>query len=226
MILIAKVRHSQSVTATPLHPWIAAKRSGMILFSHCTCMAGLGEACSHVAALLFTAEARNRLCREASCTPQLCAWLPPGMQNVTYAPISDIDFSSPSTKRKKIMHGKSECKQPKLFSVPSPSQEELSTFSHNLSKPGKPALLSIIPEHSDAYVMDYNLLSTPLSNLFAEECMALSYNDLIERYESAFTSIKVTEDQAKHIESATRYVKSIMVISSFGERTNLLFLER
>ena len=83
MILIAKVRHSQSVTATPLHPWIAAKRSGMILFSHCTCMAGLGEACSHVAALLFTAEARNRLCKEASCTSQLCAWLPPSMQNVT-----------------------------------------------------------------------------------------------------------------------------------------------
>ena len=49
MILIAKVRHSQSVTATPLHPWIAAKRSGMILFSQCTCMAGLGEACSNVA---------------------------------------------------------------------------------------------------------------------------------------------------------------------------------
>ena len=45
MILIATVRHSQSVTATPLHPWSAAKRSGMIFFSHCTCMAGLGEAC-------------------------------------------------------------------------------------------------------------------------------------------------------------------------------------
>ena len=34
--------------------------------------------------------------------------------------------------------------------------------------------------------------------------MALSYNDLLERCESAFTSIKVTEAQAKHIESATR----------------------
>ena len=45
MILITTVRHSQSVTATPLHPWSAAKRSGMILFSHCTCMAGLGEGC-------------------------------------------------------------------------------------------------------------------------------------------------------------------------------------
>ena len=101
MTLITKVRHSQSVTATPLHPWIAAKRSGVILFSHCTCMAGLGEACSHVAALLFAAEARNRLCKEASCTSQLCAWLPPTMLNVTFAPISDIDFSSPSTKRKK-----------------------------------------------------------------------------------------------------------------------------
>ena len=77
-------------------------------------------------------------------------------------------------------------------------------FFHNLSKTGKPALLSIIPEHSDAYIMDYSMLSTPLSNLFAEECMALSYSDLLKKCESVFASLKVTEDQAKHIESATR----------------------
>ena len=153
MTLITKVRHSQSVTATPLHPWIAAKRSGMILFSHCTCMAGLGEACSHVAALLFAAEARNRLCKEASCTSQLCAWLPPSMQNVTYAPISDIDFSPPSTKRKKIMHGKSECKQPKQSSVLSPSPEELSTYFPTI-KNRKTCTALIIPEHSDAYTIN------------------------------------------------------------------------
>ena len=64
MILITTVRHSQSVTATPLHP---AKRSGMILFSHCTCMAGLGMLTHHV-------------------------------HLTSFAPISDIDFSSPSTK--------------------------------------------------------------------------------------------------------------------------------
>ena len=30
-------------------------------------------------------------------------YIPPGMHNVTFAPISDINFPSPSTKRKKIM---------------------------------------------------------------------------------------------------------------------------
>ena len=52
--------------------------------------------------------------------------------------------------------------------------------------------------------MDYSMLSIPLSNLFADKCMALSYSDLLKRCESVFASLKVTEDQAKHIESATR----------------------
>ena len=62
----------------------------------------------------------------------------------------------------------------KEFSVPSPTQAELSTFFHDLSKIGKPALLSIMPEYSDAYVLDYGVLSVPISALFTEECMALS----------------------------------------------------
>ena len=131
MILIAKVRHSQSLTVPPLHPWIAAEKGGRILCSHCTCMAGLGEACSHIAALLFAAETHNRLYKDASCTSQLCAWLPPTMQNVKFTPISDINFTAPATKRKKIAHGVSECKQHKEFLVPSPSQELFSCFIRN-----------------------------------------------------------------------------------------------
>ena len=38
----------------------------------------------------------------------------------------------------------------------------------------KPALLSIMPEYSDAYVLDYGVLSVPLSALFAE-CMVLGF---------------------------------------------------
>ena len=60
MILTASVRHSQSVTATPLKPWVAAEKCGNIVCAHCTCMAGLGEACSHIAALLFSAEAHTK----------------------------------------------------------------------------------------------------------------------------------------------------------------------
>lgn len=101
MIIMAKVRHSQSVTAQPLQPWVAAEKCGTIVCSHCTCMAGLGEACSHIAALLFAAETYNRLNKDVSCTSQPCAWLPPNIRSVKYAPISDINFTAPPTKRKK-----------------------------------------------------------------------------------------------------------------------------
>ena len=48
VILYAKVRHSQAVNTSPLLPWVATHRDGTIICSHCTCMAGLGEACSHI----------------------------------------------------------------------------------------------------------------------------------------------------------------------------------
>ena len=48
MIVTANVRHSQSVTASPLKSWVAAEKCGTILCSHCMCMAGLGGACSHI----------------------------------------------------------------------------------------------------------------------------------------------------------------------------------
>ena len=50
VILTATVRHSQAVTGTSLKPWVAAEKGGTIISAHCTCMAGLGEACSHIAA--------------------------------------------------------------------------------------------------------------------------------------------------------------------------------
>jgi len=36
-----------------LLPWIVLKFSGEVLAAHCTCIAGLGECCSHIGAVLF-----------------------------------------------------------------------------------------------------------------------------------------------------------------------------
>ena len=43
-IATALVRHSQSISATPLRPWVAIKKNGSVLCGHCTCMRmhGLG----------------------------------------------------------------------------------------------------------------------------------------------------------------------------------------
>ena len=105
----------------------------------------------------------NLLQRDTSARiSQLCAWLPPSTKNVPFAPISDTDFTSPSTKRNRIMTGFASKNRQTKVSVPPPSQAEISNFYSNLAKTGKPALLSIDPEYSDAYVLDYDLLSSCL----------------------------------------------------------------
>jgi len=50
-LVLANVRHSQRLSSSPVRCWVV---DGCVLFGRCTCMAGLGEACS---ALLFTLEA-------------------------------------------------------------------------------------------------------------------------------------------------------------------------
>ena len=75
VILKATVRHSQSVSSPLLHPWIAAEKCDTVICAHCTCMAGIVEACFHVAALLFAAEGN---------TP--CSWSVPSCKKVEYMP--------------------------------------------------------------------------------------------------------------------------------------------
>ena len=86
IIATAYVRHSQSVSQAKLRLWFAAERSGTVICAHCTCMAGLGEACSHISALLFAAESHNQLVKNTTRTSLPCGWLPPTLQNVTYKP--------------------------------------------------------------------------------------------------------------------------------------------
>ena len=93
-----KVRHSHSVSTAPLRPWVAAEADGTVVCAHCTCMAGPGEACSYLAALLFWLEANNRLLEDASFTSVPCQWSAPKMQNDWRRRINDIDFASPEYK--------------------------------------------------------------------------------------------------------------------------------
>ena len=95
--------HSQRLTAPPLRPWVIAYKSGTVQAAHCDCMAGLGEACTHVAALLFAVEANVRACEMKTVTQEKAYWmLPSSLKKVKYSPIADIDFSSAKTKAKKL----------------------------------------------------------------------------------------------------------------------------
>ena len=93
------VKHSQSLSVPAVKPWFTAENGGVVICAHCTCMAGLGEVCSHISALLFAVEANTHMQSNLSCTSRLCSWLPPSTASVEYAPIADIDFTSPQQKR-------------------------------------------------------------------------------------------------------------------------------
>ena len=141
IIVTGYVRHSQSVTAAQLQPWFAAEKSGTIICAHCTCMAGIGEACSHISALLFAAETHTRFVKNTACTSLPCGWLPPTLQNVTYKPISGIDFTSPKTKRKKMMEGKESSAPSTSHFVQPPTEQQMKAFFDELEESGKPSII-------------------------------------------------------------------------------------
>ncbi len=68
-------------------------------------MAGLGEVCTHVAAVLLYIETSFRLRGKETCTQEKCQWVIPAYQNsIPYAPVKDLDFTSAKgKKRKKIV---------------------------------------------------------------------------------------------------------------------------
>ena len=56
VLVWARVRHSQRLSGAPLRPWVTGEGTGLVICAHCSCMAGLGEACCHISAVLFTLE--------------------------------------------------------------------------------------------------------------------------------------------------------------------------
>ena len=99
---LGKFRHSQRMNDPCVTLWIITEENGAVLFAHCIgCMAGQGECCSHIASVLFYIEAWNRVNEKLSCTQVKCSWLmPKAVEEVPYAPVSDIDFRS----AKKLKH--------------------------------------------------------------------------------------------------------------------------
>ena len=83
------------------NPWTALEQSGIVACAHCTCMAGLGEVCSHIiAAVLFLMEANTKLRHQAPHFHAIGFHQPCGVY--PYAPIAEIDFTTPARKRRKM----------------------------------------------------------------------------------------------------------------------------
>ena len=86
-----------------LIPWIVATKDGVIKAAHRSCQAGLGESCSHVAALMFSLDIKVRLRDSKTVTENTAYWmLPQAVKKIDYNELREIDFSTAKTIKKKF----------------------------------------------------------------------------------------------------------------------------
>ena len=206
-MITASVRHSQKLSVAPAKPWVAVKQNGIVVCTHCTCMAGLGEACSHVAALLFTLEGNTKMKKNVTCTSLPCSWLPPSFQSVPYAELSDVEFATPQEKRRKVNDTNTstwDSEQSRV--IKPPSQEELNFFYKSLSETGKPVILSLIPRFSDSFIplSVKGIIPKPLTDLYKDEHLDISYPELLNKCERVYNSYSITSEMAKNVAKKTQ----------------------
>ena len=68
---------SQSLSKTPLEHWIIAEKNGKAIYGRCTCMTGLRELCTHIAAILFWTEIKVNFISSRAVTGRDFYWLAP-----------------------------------------------------------------------------------------------------------------------------------------------------
>ena len=68
---------SQSLSKTPLEHWIISEKNGKAIYGPCTCMTGLRESCTHIAAILFWTEIKVNFISSRAVTGREFYWLAP-----------------------------------------------------------------------------------------------------------------------------------------------------
>ena len=195
-----------------LKPWIISSKEGIIQSAHCDCMAGLGEVCSHVGALLFYVEHAYKLETSKTVTDKKAYWLPPSIDKVKYAEVGDIDFSSPDVKKKQLDtagSGQAVTKKSatKLPNVTEPTEEERKELERALFLTHtKPSVLSVRKDYQAHYVPEILVKDAlpVLTELRKDMHLTMDESELKKECCEVFERLSVTEDQAKHVEYITK----------------------
>ena len=154
-LIRGRVLHSQRLSDTPTNVWIITEKTGRIYSAHCNCMAGLGESCSHVGATLFCLSKFYKDRQSKTVTEEKAYWVNPAtIKDIEFAEVSGINFTAPSTLKRKHDAPNREAAMPHITKssssssrkIKGPNDTELASFFRNLSLSGaNSALLSLIP---------------------------------------------------------------------------------
>lgn len=207
---LLQVMHSQRLSDTPQTPWIIIEPEGKVLSAHCNRMAGLGECCTHVAALLFSIEATVIVRNSKTVTEDKAYWLPASVKRVSYSALKDIDFTSAKTKKKNR-----ECKLTgtpvtprelqELRAVNPPSDDELASFLHRLSATGeRSAILSVKSPFQQEFIPTPVTANFPmiLTELFNKDLLSANFSEITKCCENI--RLVVSQQKADTVERATK----------------------
>lgn len=120
------------------------------------------------------------------CTSLSCSWLPPLFQNIPNSKLVDVDFTTPQLKKRgSELKLKSKCYSKTCIA----KELNLLLQYKDLSKAGKPVLLSLVPGYSDPCVSlcVSSVLPNPLTELFSKDHLYLSYPDLLNNVKKCST---------------------------------------
>lgn len=209
--ILLQVGHSQRLREAPLKPWILADSDGSICTAHCTCMAGAGEACSHIGATLFAMETVVRIRESQTCTEKTNVWLPANRSGTEYKRLKEIDFAS-SRKKKSLMDAlperpfdKRQQVRSEASALPPPTAEELRTFYSSIDDGGpSPAIFMVLPEYSDRFVPPRSNEPPNLRQLLCHEAQSENLPQLLSRAENMLPQLAITEEMVRHAEGVTR----------------------
>jgi len=218
-LIMGKVNHSYAMTSTPLVPWVIVKHHGTVVCRHCTCMAGLGETCSHISALLYWVEYMVRKREEESCTSKPNSWLEPRTtKHIPYLPLDTIDFTSSEKWMKAYQHGEvlttcAESRARDVQSLPVHSSmvdtDTAEFYDSALAASSKPIVFSVFDEPDCSnFAKSASHLPVCLKSLYDPSHLQCTCLELIETgkqmkglFESAPQHLAITHDHKdlKHI---------------------------
>ena len=215
-LLIAKVKHSQRMNEPSLKPWVIAEINGKILCAHCNCMAGLGESCSHIGALLFALEAVVKIRNAKTVTQDKAYWLLPSSVNkVKYETVQEIDFTSARTKKRKLDQSLNLTSTPPSVTksrkdlpyVTPPTDLEIQNTFDQLHRTGKkPVILSLVDRYAENYIPKVLGSNFPLilPEVRDENYFTVQKPELFKRCKEIFQTLTVTDAEATNVETATK----------------------
>ena len=161
-----------------MQPWIIADQSGTVVSAHCQCMAGLGESCSHVAALLFSVDTMVKLSDPTTITQKAAEWKQPTFRDIACARAHETDFTL-SQKRNTMLDNSLAGTSKQIIAqsaktVPALTPDEVENVFKRIqfsNSKVKPAILFLIQGYENDYVSDstHMLLPAVLVNLKKEE---------------------------------------------------------